>query len=449
MGVKIDPVVLDTVATRATTLRDDVHDILAEARRLDAGWAVSTLSGIPTWADDTAADLRARIDIVTTLEQQTVTGFGVGTVGWREIAGGRTPVALTISRISALELQPDVNAAWARRPGETLDEWMTRLGGQAIDELTGLDGLGRPVAEFYHWWSESFDAFKAGGMTALAAATIGKVSLTRGLLVPAMQRLGLSDLAIEKAILRYGTYRAPGTTMQTIIMRMLPFDRIQSVPPMVQRWAASSGLRSLLPAIETRLPRIPQNLYQGIFGAQEYTYNNAIDPKTGKPLTMSRGASNLISVARDAPAGARWSTVAGTAGVIRGLGVVGQGAAAVVSTAQVVSHGNPVDAFQREGAGYVADVAKAGLDISLTAALIAPNPVTWGAVAVTGAVYVGAEVVDNWDEISAATEQAAEWTADQAVKAAAWVGDQLDDIDDVGDVIDKVADSTINPMNWF
>ena len=59
--------------------------------------------------------------------------------------------------------------------------------------------------------------------------------------------------------------------------------------------------------------------------------------------------------------------------------------------------------------------------------------------AVTGAVYVGAEIADNWDEISAATEQAAEWTTDQAVKAAAWVGDQLDDIDDVVPELERNA----------
>ena len=85
----------------------------------------------------------------------------------------------------------------------------------------------------------------------------------------------------------------------------------------------------------------------------------------------------------------------------------------------------------------------------MTAALIAPSPITWGAVAVTGLIYGGAELVDHWDEVTAATQQAADWSADQAAKAGRWVGDQLDDIDDIDDVVDKIADSPINPMNWF
>ena len=87
-------------------------------------------------------------------------------------------------------------------------------------------------------------------------------------------------------------------------------------------------------------------------------------------------------------------------GFMRGLGIVGGVVSTGAGVANLVQQGNPVDAFQREGAGYVADVAETAFSASTTAFLIAPNPVT-GALAVgSGLVWAGAEVVDHWDDIS-------------------------------------------------
>lgn len=64
---------------------------------------------------------------------------------------------------------------------------------------------------------------------------------------------------------------------------------------------------------------------------------------------------------------------------------------------------------------------------------------TWGAVAVTGVVYAGAELVDHWDDVSHAADEAADWA-----------GDRLSDAGDaVSDTVDKVKDSKVDPMNWF
>ncbi|MBO0919767.1 hypothetical protein J1G42_02870 [Cellulomonas sp. zg-ZUI222] len=454
MVVRIDPTVLDAVATRVTTLSDELHGMLAEARQLDAGWAVTGLGEVPAWCDDATVDLRARLGIVRSIEQQAVPAFGPAGAGWMEIAGGRTAVVTSMGRLGGLATQPDRNAGLARRPGETLDDWIHRIAGEAIDALPHLDGAGRPVVEAYEWYEDYVAVLFSGGLSALAAATVARVSVTRSVVVPMMQRLALPPSTVENALLRYGTYRAPGTTMQSLLMRMVPLDKMQSVPPSVQRWAANSGLRTLLPAVEARLPGMAKNVYEGVFGAKQYVFSAA--NAAGEPVIAVRGTSNLLAVAGDAQAGTKLATVARTAGVLRGAGVLGSAASVGFDIAQVASHGNPVEAFRRDGAGYVADIAKTGFDVSLTAALIAPNPVTWGAVAVTGAVYAGAELVDHWDEVSAATSQAAEWTAEQATKAAGWVADQVADIDDVGDVVDKVggaveavADSKINPMNWF
>lgn len=94
---------------------------------------------------------------------------------------------------------------------------------------------------------------------------------------------------------------------------------------------------------------------------------------------------------------------------LRGLGIVGGVVSTGAGVANLVQQGNPIDAFEREGAGYVADVAETAFSASTTAFLIAPNPVT-GALAVgSGLVWAGAEVVDNWDDISETASKA--WDA--------------------------------------
>jgi hypothetical protein len=119
-------------------------------------------------------------------------------------------------------------------------------------------------------------------------------------------------------------------------------------------------------------------------------------------------------------------------GALRGLGVVGGVAATGFSAANVISQGNPVDAFKRNGAGYVADVAEVGFNASLTAAMVAPNPVTIGLAVGTGLIYGGAKVVEHWDDIEKGAGEAADWVGDKAK-----------------DLGKSVAESKANPMNWF
>ena len=117
------------------------------------------------------------------------------------------------------------------------------------------------------------------------------------------------------------------------------------------------------------------------------------------------------------------SRAPGGLGLMRGLGVVGGVYGTASGVVNLVQQGNPIEAFEREGAGYVADVAETAFSASTTAFLIAPNPVT-GALAVgSGLVWAGAEVVDHWDEISEGASKA--W--DTVTDADTWksVGDTL------------------------
>lgn len=77
-----------------------------------------------------------------------------------------------------------------------------------------------------------------------------------------------------------------------------------------------------------------------------------------------------------------------------------------------------------------------GLNASLTAAIVAPNPVTIGLAAGTGVVYGGLKVVEHWDDIT-----------EGAGKAADWVGDKASDIGT--DIADggKELGSALNPFD--
>ena len=108
----------------------------------------------------------------------------------------------------------------------------------------------------------------------------------------------------------------------------------------------------------------------------------------------------------------------------------------------VWNHGNPIDAFEEHGAGYVADVARLGFSASTTAFLLAPNPVTGALVIVTGTVWAIAEVVDHWDEISEFFGDVGEGIADATV----WVVDETGQLVDAG--WDWTADRWDNVTDW-
>jgi hypothetical protein len=139
-------------------------------------------------------------------------------------------------------------------------------------------------------------------------------------------------------------------------------------------------------------------------------------PAGAEVPVFSNGAigTRLADVLRSYPSTARvgdWLRTPGAYRLFRGAGIAGAGVSTALGTYDLWQQGNPVDAFDREGAGYVADVAGTAFSASTMALLIAPNPVTAGIVIATGIVWIGAEVWDAWgDEISQ------------------WVGDRIDDL---------------------
>jgi hypothetical protein len=132
---------------------------------------------------------------------------------------------------------------------------------------------------------------------------------------------------------------------------------------------------------------------------------------------------------------------------LRVLGVVGSAFATVDSVVGLANNWDQIDDNWNSGtqgkAKVIGDFAEVGFNASLTAAMVAPNPVTWGAVAVTGVVYGGARLVEHWDDVTGAVSDATEWTGDR-------ISDATDAVTDtIGDGVEAVKESKLNPGNWF
>ncbi len=88
-------------------------------------------------------------------------------------------------------------------------------------------------------------------------------------------------------------------------------------------------------------------------------------------------------------------------------------------------------------------VGGGGAAILATAGLITLGPIggaiAVGAMAVAGVWTLGNLVYDNWDNITGAVSDATDWCGDRLNDAKDWAGDRMDDL----------AESNLNPGNWF
>ena len=107
-------------------------------------------------------------------------------------------------------------------------------------------------------------------------------------------------------------------------------------------------------------------------------------------------------------------------------GLVGGG----IGTYRLIQEGNPIDAYEKRGAGYVADVAGTAFSYSSAAFFAFPNPYTGGAMVVTGAVWLGAEAWDAREDIADAVGSAVDSVSGVVGSAVEGMGDALDSATD-------------------
>ncbi|CAN5662660.1 hypothetical protein BH20ACT2_BH20ACT2_23780 [soil metagenome] len=168
---------------------------------------------------------------------------------------------------------------------------------------------------------------------------------------------------------------------------------------------------------------------------------------------VARGLTSLPGVNRLRPLISNPATTQFLRRAGVGMGVISTG----LDTYNLVQQGNPVDAYQREGAGYVADVFQTGFSASTTAFMAFPNPYTGAAVIITGLGWAGAEAWDAWgDDISGWAgdrwDDSTEWAGEAWDDSTEWAGDRLDDagevLDDIGEGIGDTASAVNDRMPW-
>ncbi|GAA1903704.1 hypothetical protein GCM10009716_12090 [Streptomyces sodiiphilus] len=179
--------------------------------------------------------------------------------------------------------------------------------------------------------------------------------------------------------------------------------------------------RRLLPNSRLFAGATPNTWINRFVGNDRFAHRLGYNPRVGTESVrgvragqtrLDWVARNVYSKAQGMGAG-RWSAartaVSGAAkagGFLRFAGIGGGVAATGFSVANVVAQGNPVDAFKDDPLGYAADIAEVGFNASLTAAMVAPNPVTIGLAVGTGIVYGGLKIAENWDSVKETTGKA-------------------------------------------
>ena len=499
----VDEHVLQATADALVDLAGAMPGMLSAADGLGVGGEVSALRSVPTWASETSVDLRARIGLIHRIEAGNThfEAFTVTPEQLSQMAGASMPVdeqlyALEAADRARLGGDSDI-LAWDG--ADNFSDWIEQVEAKALEHLPLLDEHGELVEHGIHAFHEYQNLLQAGGMASVAVANLSRTQ-AYGLLFKVTSRWGdlgvdalrARGMANQAEWLRKGigyvdefylagkrTLTAPGTALPWMkaqavkyILRSQTFDEALAAARTATnaRGGASFGARLLnVPFMRNTMDQLvdiaksPQvgrlaNITGNVFGRPWTTtvINSAGEAET---LVVGRNATNLVRVAKAAQGLSRATDVLKVAGGLRVLGVAGSAFATVDSAVGLLNEWHDIGRTWSEGgtqgkAKIIGDVAEVGFNASLTAAMIAPNPVTWGAVAVTGVVYGGARLVEHWDDVTKAVGDAASWvgnTVDHGVDAVtSTIGDGVDAVKDgFGEGVEAVKNSPVNPANWF
>ena len=361
---------------------------------------------------------------------------------------------------------------------ETYSDWLMRIEAHYLAKVPGLENIGeKDIEKFLSNVSDVTSTVKIGGITIAAGAGMTNVLLQNswnsGVLRTAIEsgwwERGGTIRAMAGARLQglpTGTLRslsAPGSWLPgklgNAFAQSSLYQRASGVPFTATLRGTTLGhawdaFRSL-PVARSPLVNKSINFLVGSDAlAMRYggtTHSGALVARAGNAslLKVGRTAAYFQKLNNARPAVIAAGKTAspflkglGAAGKAGGfLRVAGVGASALatgISAANVWAQGDPRKAFKEKGAGYVADVAEVGFNASLTAAMVAPNPVTIGLAVGTGLVYGGAKVVEHWDDIKAGAGKAVDWTGDKISKAGEGLANGA-----------KSVAKAANPMNWF
>ncbi|MFB7332675.1 PE-PGRS family protein [Streptomyces adustus] len=442
-------------------VQDKLDEAFTRASRLGVSSKLASLNPMRSWVKDTAPDLRKRAIYARLESGDPEAGLRWAGFSAKDIEAykGLSPDEMLLANSVAASDDPGADV-FKRRPDESLADYLDRLKAHAISEIPGLKPHEETIATMIGLYGDWGAVTTASAFVTIQGASLTKVLLGNSLKGGAL-RVWKTRLGVVLRGSDSGLIRSAGNGLIKWSPKIRSLSAPGSwLPGQLGRLASGSSLyqnASRIPMSGGVRGDLIGNAYNWVRSTplmRSFGLNNAIDfvvgsdevAKTfgglshaGTPVTRAGGASlvkvfsNASSAAGDTGAlRAGFGAAAKTAGFLRGAGIVGGVVSTGFSAANVISQGNPVEAFKRNGAGYVADVAEVGFNASLTAAMIAPNPITIGLAVGTGLIYGGAKVVEHWDDITKG-----------AGKAADWVGNKASDLGK------SIAKSKANPMNWF
>ncbi|MDT0476972.1 PE-PGRS family protein [Streptomyces sp. DSM 41014] len=463
-------------------VQDKIDEAFSRASRLGVSSNLSALKPLRSWVTETAPDLRKRASIARLENGDPEAGLrwaGFSDEELKKYSGeGLSPDHLLLANSVAASDDPAAESL-RRGDNESIDAWIERLEVTALTKIPLLRPHKETVESFVGAYRE-FTGFTEGTgritvlttsmMTILVGNRIRTAWRNGGWTKPiqnyvyqSLRGSGNRDLVrIGRGVKAWSptlkSLSAPGAWLPTrlagFLYRSPRFQQMSQIPgvPTLQAWANNRGWNAVSGSRFMNMG--PNSIIQFIGGNTELA--NAFGGTTHAGVAAKASSASLFKVTGNAYAFARDSqglgrgasvarglaTAGKVAGAFRGFGVVSGVASTAISANTVYHNGWPWDkgnfATREKGAAYVADVAETGFNAALTAAIVAPNPITIGATIAFGAVYVGAKVVQHWDGIKEGGYKAAS-TVGNAAKEA--VTNPLGTAKEVG--------HALNPKNWF
>jgi hypothetical protein len=424
-------------------------DAFKQAASLGATSQMVALRELPGWAEKQDPDLRKRSSIIRLKSGDPLAGLALAGFTPLEISanGDKVDPASLIYVNTVLDWaiktgRTDLN----RKSGESLDDYLNRLESATISRvIPALAPHEATVSQVLKVVGDVRGVMTIGPIVTVQGAALLRQMVSNKAWVPLSKKLlgkdGLLKIKnveinafAERWVLKPRLASAPGTYLGALTRKLFMKSALyRSSVAMLPEFTETDVVAKAVGGGRALLGTQVNNFINLTFGNDELAKTLQATTKAGTKLTAS-GQANLFKVwaatgdASKLKAAAavlkvdpsnltRMATLARTTGALRGLGVVGQAGMTVYSAVNVVSQGKPADAFKRNGAGYVADVAELGFNASLTWAMIAPNQYVIGATVVFGTVYVGAKVVEHWDGI----KEGAGKVANKAEKAGNFV----------------------------
>ncbi|MEV8568671.1 PE-PGRS family protein [Streptomyces sp. NPDC051322] len=451
-------------------VQDKVDEAFTRASKLGVTSHLTSLKPLRSWVTDTGPDLRKRANFARLENGDPDAGFkwaGFTDADLKKYKGEKLgPDVILLANSVAASDDPKADS-FKRQPHESLNDWLDRLKAQAIGKIPGLHPHEKTIQYLiglYGDWGSvtSTTATVTIQGTALTKVLVGN-ALAKGALRTWKTRIGVTLRGSDNSLLRWSGSK--------LIKMKLPIRSLGApgswFPSKLGQWAQKipgttgriNDLTGQAYNAARKLPFMDSPIWKGL------TANKAIDFIVGSDSLAAKyggvthagtdvaraGNASLLRVTSNAFTESRGlgatrlgalskglGAAGKVSGFLRGAGIAGSAASTVFSAANVISQGNPVDAYKRNGAGYVADVAEVGFNASMTAAMIAPNPVTIGLAVGFGVVYGGAKIVQHWGDIKKGAGKAADWVGDKASKIGDGIADGA-----------KSLAKHANPMSWF